>query len=193
MNQPALKEDNTWGSEMEDNARAKILQAWVESNDAPGKYLKHLRELQQKSVKEMAAELGVSVSQLIALEENNKDELPAPIYVKSYIKRYCVCLGVSESEVSSVLAEISKEVLPTLNRVSIKENTNPRHTIMRWLGYVLLGVVAISLIYGVKSMDLGGLWKSVSSPSATVESTATELSLPVVTEEAEPDITLKTK
>ena len=193
MNQPALKEDNSWGSETEDNARAKILQAWVESNDAPGKYLKQLRELQQKSVKEMAAELGVSVSQLIALEENNKDELPAPIYVKSYIKRYCVCLGVSESEISSVLAEISKEVLPTLNRVSIKENTNPRQIIMRWLGYVFIGVVAVTLIYGVKSMDIGGLWQSVSSPSAAVESTATELSLPVVIEEAEPGITPEAK
>jgi len=193
MNQPVLKEVNSWGSEAIDEARAKILQAWVESNDAPGKYLKQLRELQQKSVKEMAAELGVSVSQLQALEENNKDELPAPIYVKSYIKRYCVCLGVSESEISSVLAEIAKEVLPTLNRVSIKQDTNPRQAIMRWLGYALVATVAILLIYGVKSMDLTGMWKSVSSPSTAVESTATELSLPVVKEEAEPGKTQETK
>ena len=193
MNQPAFKEDNTWGSEAVGEARAKIRQAWVESNEAPGKYLKQLRELQQKSVKEMAAELGVSVSQLQALEENNKEELPAPIYVKSYIKRYCVCLGVSESEISSVLAEIAKEVLPTLNRVSIKQNTNPRQDIMRWFGYALAATVVVLLIFGVKSLDLTGMWKSVSSPSEAVESTATELSLPVVIEETEPGKTQETK
>lgn len=193
MNQPALKEDNTWGSEAASDARAKILQAWVESDDAPGKYLKQLRELQQKSVKEMAAELGVSVSQLQALEENNKDELPAPIYVKSYIKRYCVCLGVSESEISSVLAEIAKDVLPTLNRVSIKQKTNPRQVVMRWLGYALAATVVIFVIYGAKSLDLTGMWKSVTSPSAAIESTATELSLPAVIEEAEPGKTQETK
>lgn len=186
MNQPAFQQETVWDNDEDGEARAKILQAWVESNDAPGKYLKQLRELQKKTVYEMAAEIGVSTSQLEALENDNKDELPAPIYVNSYVKRYCVCLGVNESEISSVLDEIAKEVLPTLNRVSIKRVVNPRQIIMQWVGYALILSVVLLFAYGLKSMDISGLWNTISSSSpAAIESTSMELSLPVVVEEVE--------
>ena len=184
MNQPALQDQNVWDSADNNVARAKILQTWVESKEPAGKYLKQLRELQQKSVKELATELGVSTSQLTALENNDKDELPAPIYIKSYTQRYCVCLGISEKEISSVLEEMSKEVLPTLNRVSIKHDVNSSQLVMRWFGYAVATSLLILFIYAVNSVDFSSVWNSVSSPSTVVEST-TELDLPAVTEKSE--------
>ena len=180
MNQPAFQEQTVWDSVDDDETRSKILKTWAESKEAPGKYLKQLRELQQKTVKELAAELGVGVSQLNALENDNKDELPAPIYVKSYIQRYCICLGISENEISSVLEEMSKEVFPTLNRVSIKHDSNPRQIVMRWFGYAVVTSIFILAIYALNSIDFDALWNAVSSSSTVVESTAMELDLPVV-------------
>lgn len=174
---------NTWESTIEEDAKTQILRAWKESNDKPGKYLVQLRELQQKSLKDISTELGLSVAQLNALENDDKEKLPAPIYVKSYIKRYCLCLGVSESEIAGVLEEISKDVLPTLNRVSLRHPSNIRQSIMRWLGYALIAVFVILLLRGLMAMNLGGLWESVSSSSDQPASNATELSLPMVQED----------
>jgi len=183
MNQPAFQRDNTWGSEVGDDAQAKILQAWRESSEGSGQFLKQLRELRGKSVNEMASELGLSVAQLNALEADNKDELPAPIYVKGYIKRYGLCLGIDESEFESVLEGVSKTVMPTLNRVSIKPNENKQHMVMRWVGYgAVIGVVML-IVFGISSMDLSGLWQNITASSSVVEeSTPTELSLPAVIE-----------
>ena len=186
MNQPALQEQNVWDSADDDVTRAKILLAWVESKEPAGKYLKQLRELQQKTVKELATELGVSISQLNALETNNKDELPAPIYIKSYTQRYCVCLGISENEIASVLEEMSKEVLPTLNRVSIKHDANAQQLILRWAGYAVITAALVLSIYALNSMDFGGIWNTFSSTSSVVEST-TALELPVVVESINPE------
>ena len=189
MNQSVLQSDDAWGSSAEEGAQAKILQAWSESNDSPGIYLSQLRELHKKNVNEMASELGLSVSQLKALEADNKDELPAPIYVKSYIKRYCMCLGISESEISGILDEMAKDVMPELHRVSIQESTPSRQVITRWLGYAMIVLVIALLFFGIKSLDIKGLWESVSSSPVTTESTATELSLPLINDDAGTDKT----
>ena len=173
-------------SAAEDDAKTQILQAWRESLEEPGKYLIQLRELQQKTIKEMSAELGLSVEQISALENDDKNKLPAPIYIKNYIKRYCLILGVTEEDISSVMEEISKDVLPTLGRVSIRHQVNVRQIIMRYLAYAVIASLVVLLLYGLKSMDLSGLWGVFSSTTAPVESTAAELSLPMVTDEDAP-------
>jgi cytoskeleton protein RodZ len=189
MNQQVFQGDDDWGSTAEDDAKAKILQAWAESNEKPGAYLKQLRELQNRDVNEMASELGLSVSQLIALENDDQEELPAPIYVKNYIKRYCMCLGISENEISGVLDEMGKNVIPELNRVSIQESGSSRQLITRLVRYVMIGLLIALLFFGIKSLDISELWESISSSSSNVEPTATELSLPVIVEDDEVDKT----
>lgn len=185
MNQPAFQEENSWESSSLDNDQEKILESWKSSKEAPGKYLKQLRELQQRSLKEMATELGVSVNQLQALENDNKDELPAPIYIKSYTKRYCLALGIREEDVASVLNDMAKDVLPTLNRVSIRQNMSSRLPFMRLVGYGIALVFIVMLVLSIKSMDFSGLKNFVSPSTGAEESTATELSLPVIVDEAE--------
>lgn len=170
-------------NESVNDAKTDILQVWKAENDAPGKYLKQMRELEKKSIKEMASELGVAIEQVQALEDNDKGKLPAPIYVKSYIKRYCLSLGVSENEVLALIQGMEKHTTPVLGRVSLQKNTNFRHAVMRGLGYLFIALVILALLYGARSLDLGGLWTSVSSSLPSEESTATELSLPIVSDE----------
>ena len=172
-------------SQSVDESRADVLQAWKLEREAPGKYLKQLRELHNKTIKEIATELGVGLDQVVALENDDKEVLPAPIYVKSYIRRYCLCIGVSENEISELLESVEKQATPVLSRVSLQQNTNIRHVVMRVLGYASIVLVILLLLYGARSLDIGGLWKSMSSSSATssTESTATELSLPIAIDE----------
>jgi len=163
--------------------KTEILQAWKESTDSPGQYLKALRELHQKSIKEIASEVGVGIDQIEALETDDNDKLPAAIYVKNYIKRYCLSLGVTEDEMSELLSPASQNATSALARVSLQKSSNIRQTLVQYAGYSLIGLVIILLLYGAMSLNIGGVWRAISSSSTTAESATTELSLPIVTDD----------
>jgi len=63
-----------------------------------GSYLRALREARQGSLEEMARSTRVSVHQLEALECGSFAELPAPVFVKGFIRAYCHFLGESPDE-----------------------------------------------------------------------------------------------
>src|SRR5438093_12473011 len=63
-----------------------------------GSYLRALREARQGSLEEMARSTRVSVHQLEALESGRFSELPAPVFVKGFIRAYCHFLGESPDE-----------------------------------------------------------------------------------------------
>jgi len=58
-----------------------------------GGYLRALRDARQGSLEEMARATRVSTRQLAALESDNFSELPAPVFVKGFIRAYCHFLG----------------------------------------------------------------------------------------------------
>src|SRR6266508_472916 len=60
---------------------------------SPGGYLRALRDARQGSLEEMARATRVSTRQLAALESDNFSELPAPVFVKGFIRAYCHFLG----------------------------------------------------------------------------------------------------
>jgi transcriptional regulator with XRE-family HTH domain len=63
-----------------------------------GSYLRALREARQRSLEEMARATRVSVHQLEALECGSFSELPAPVFVKGFVRAYCQFLGESPDE-----------------------------------------------------------------------------------------------
>src|SRR5262249_29639985 len=58
-----------------------------------GAYLRSVRQAKEGSLKEMARVTRVSASQLEALESDRFSELPAPVFVKGFIRAYCDFLG----------------------------------------------------------------------------------------------------
>src|SRR5437667_9850381 len=63
-----------------------------------GGYLRALREAGQGSLEEMARATRVSLRHLEALESGRLSELPAPVFVKGFIRAYCHFLGESDDE-----------------------------------------------------------------------------------------------
>src|SRR6266542_2825545 len=63
-----------------------------------GGYLRALREAGQGSLEEMARATRVSLRHLEALESGRLSELPAPVFVKGFIRAYCHFLGESPDE-----------------------------------------------------------------------------------------------
>ena len=69
------------------------------TGETVGEYLKKERELRQISLQEVAEETKISVSRLKALEANQFDQLPAPIYIRGFVRIYAEYIGLDPADV----------------------------------------------------------------------------------------------
>lgn len=66
-----------------------------------GGYLRYLRQEQSLSLEEVATKTKVQARLLNAIEEANLEQLPEPIYIKGFIKKYADFLGLNGAEFAS--------------------------------------------------------------------------------------------
>ena len=71
--------------------------------------LAKFREEKGISIHEISTKLNIPEKFLLAIEELNFDELPAPIFAKSQIKRYCSFFDLEPSIILEKYEEFSKE------------------------------------------------------------------------------------
>jgi cytoskeleton protein RodZ len=64
----------------------------------PGELLRRARREKGMAAEEMALHVGITQTSLSALENDEYRRLPAPLYVKGYIRRYCSILGIHNNE-----------------------------------------------------------------------------------------------
>ncbi|GEM_PF-4491270 len=69
------------------------------ADETIGEFLKRERELRQISLEEIAEETKVSMGRLRALEANQFDQLPAPIYIRGFVRIYAEYIGLDPAEV----------------------------------------------------------------------------------------------
>jgi cytoskeleton protein RodZ len=63
-----------------------------------GNPLRELRERRGMSLDEIAKTTRISKGQLEALEAEDFDDLPAPVFVRGFIRAYCECVGAAPDE-----------------------------------------------------------------------------------------------
>jgi cytoskeleton protein RodZ len=66
--------------------------------ESPGEYLKREREQRKVPLSKIFECTRVPMKYLEALEADNHGPLPHPTFVKGYIKSYCKCLGLDETD-----------------------------------------------------------------------------------------------
>jgi cytoskeleton protein RodZ len=65
---------------------------------SPGARLSAARKERELTLKAVADELKLDVRMVEALEQDNRDALPEPIFVKGYLRRYARLTGLPEDE-----------------------------------------------------------------------------------------------
>lgn len=91
----------------------------MDSIEDIGLYLKQLREERKISVAQVAQALKAKTETILELEANDFGKLPAPAYVKGYLRSYANFLGI-ESE--PVLMEYNKKYPQTQKQVFTLQN-----------------------------------------------------------------------
>ncbi len=86
-----------------------------------GARLKAARKARVLETGTVARELHLDVAIIEALENDNRDALPAPIFVKGYLRSYARLVGLPEDELVSAYAQQVDDLPPlTVTRISQK-------------------------------------------------------------------------
>lgn len=70
----------------------------AETSEGPGAALQAAREARELSVPQVADQLKLSSAAVAALEANDWDRLPAPVFVRGYIRAYARLMALDDEE-----------------------------------------------------------------------------------------------
>lgn len=112
----------------------------------PGQILKRAREGMNLTVAAIATQMNLDLRIIEALEAGDQTKLPAPIFVRGYLRGYARLVGVSESEVlGAYQAQAPREPTPrAIGMSSAPLRPAFRSSAMPWRG-LLLTVLLLAL------------------------------------------------
>lgn len=135
-----------------------------------GAYLREIRQEQSISTEQVANKTFISSRLLKALEEGQSDQLPEPVFVQGFIRRYADCLNLDGMalaktfplNVTPIKPDTSSQQIPQSPSIDISSRVaavksqaaqaialKPRAAVIKpYLGYILFFVAAASgLLY----------------------------------------------
>ena len=116
------------------------------SGIGPGERLQAARIQQGLSLGDVASRMHLSTSILEAIEENNFEEITAPIFVKGYLRAYARIVLLDEDDMIQQYSEYYSEEDPPISSTS---NTIPELSVadarIKWTTYLVVVVLAVLL------------------------------------------------
>ncbi len=105
----------------------------------PGDRLQAARIEQGLSVEDVANRMHLSIGVLESIEENNFDDITAPIFVKGYLRAYARIVSLSEEEMIQQYIEFYSDEDPPINSIS---STSPEISVddarVKWTTYIVI-------------------------------------------------------
>jgi cytoskeleton protein RodZ len=112
----------------------------------PGERLQAARIKKSLSLKDVAGRMHLSPSILKAIEENNFDEITAPIFVKGYLRAYARIVSLGEDEMIQQYIDFYSEEDPPINTTShMVPELSATDTRIKWTTYFVIVVLGVLL------------------------------------------------
>lgn len=129
-----------------------------------GAYLRHVREENQLSLEDVAARTMIQARSLKAIEEGKLHQLPEPVYIQGFIRRYAEVLGLDGSEFAdSFPAERILRLPQPAWKDSPAAQLRPLHL---YIAYIVLIIASVSLLSFIVE-------RSAKSPNTTIQANST--------------------
>lgn len=126
----------------EDNANNAARPAKI----GPGERLAAERIKKGLSLEDVAGRMHLSTSILEAIEENNFDEITAPIFVKGYLRAYARIVALSEDEMIEQYLEMYSEEDPPISSTSnVVPELSAKDARIKWTTYIVIVVLGVLL------------------------------------------------
>ena len=112
----------------------------------PGERLQAARIKNGLSLEDVATRMHLSPSILEALEDNNFDEITAPIFVKGYLRAYARIVSLSEDEMIEQYVDFYSEEDPPISSTSnMAPELSPADSRIKWTTYLVVLLLAVLL------------------------------------------------
>jgi len=117
----------------------------------PGALLREARERHGASAKDVASALRLDVSVIEAIEDGRHDDLPAPAYVRGYVRSYAQLLRIDADKVTARFMALGGDhPAPPKKRVWVGPAATDTQSIRRTgLRYTIVVVVLLGLAAGI--------------------------------------------
>jgi cytoskeletal protein RodZ len=131
-----------------------------------GAYLRHVREESGLSLEEVAARTLIQTRMLKAIEEGKLHQLPEPVYVQGFIRRYAEAMGLDGMEFSEAFpAERSLQIAQSSWKDSPAAQLRPLHLYIAYIALIMASVSLLSYIVGRSATPSSVNVRTGSSPS----------------------------
>jgi cytoskeletal protein RodZ len=124
-----------------------------------GDRLQQLRQKQQMSLEKIAAVTMIPVRTLSAIEMGNLSQLPEPVYIQGFIRRYADAIGINGAEFASAFPTKANFKLSRrpIWRVNFQAQLRPLHLYLVYLFLVLSAVSSLSYLLNRSSSSTAGI------------------------------------
>lgn len=122
-----------------------------------GNILKEAREARGLTLEKVEAETKIRQKYISAMEQDEFQTLPGPIYARAFLKNYAKYLNIDTEEISEVLNKIhpvenvQAEIAKPVDKKAVKKAGLTRY----WLHFaalLLIAAVAVSIYYGARGI-----------------------------------------
>lgn len=151
-----------------------------EPNDHPGRRLRALRESRKLDIERVAAQLHLQRHVVEAIEGDQYERLPAPVFVVGYLKNYARLLGADPAPIVASY----RAIVPT-REISLGQSSNGSGESAsgsgRWVwvvGILLVGVAAGMAALWLRGQAESGLDSDALALSPKVEDSARAIAAP---------------
>jgi len=112
----------------------------------PGERLQAARIKEGLSLDDVATRMHLSTSILEAIEENNFEEITAPIFVKGYLRAYARIVSLDEDDmIQQYMQYYSEEDPPISSTGNVTPELSVSDARIRWTTYIVVIVLAVLL------------------------------------------------
>lgn len=134
-----------------------------------GDYLHQIREDRLLSLEQVAAQTMIQARLLRAIETADLNQLPEPIYIRGFIRRYAEALGLNGGEIAASfpVEPDSRAIQPSWQNSAAQ--LRPTHL---WIAYTLLIVAAVGGLHQYLTRYASSVDGSADTSTATVEGAA---------------------
>jgi cytoskeleton protein RodZ len=134
-------------------------QAQQASISTPGELLRHERELQGRTVQQVAGDLHIGAYMVEAIESNRFDVLGAPVFARGHLRKYAALLGLSVERVQQLYQNLSdrprdQDPVPIMHRASepsipMSPDSKSRRTLKRSAKWTIFIAVSALVLAGI--------------------------------------------
>ncbi len=134
-----------------------------------GYYLQSIRLEKNITLDTIAEETRIAMSNLTAIEKEDVESLPDPVFVKGFLRSYAQAIGADGDEA----VRLYEARLNMKSRMEDVQSYSPRSTVAPWRNLILsivavAGLIALSL-YGISYFQHHDLLDKAAAPSSAIK------------------------